>query len=275
MDTEAEAVHVERAVSDRAAHESDPSPVSYAVAKVAKPSTPRLVAEQLIRFIRENGLHKGDRLPPTVRLAGMLGVSLATLREGLKELEAYGVVSARQGRGVFVESDRIELLVRPFPYANLYPLQPSEVMDLMDARRLIEVETARLAAGRSVPEQLEQMRTLLHLMRSGIDRPDDFIQYDVEFHMVIAESCGNVVYPKLLAAVRETFLAQQKMAVELPGAAARACRYHELVYQAMVDRDPQAAASAMAQHLEDIKVHLARALGISRMESPPAGKESA
>lgn len=275
MATDTEAMNEGRPATDEVVPANKPAAVSYTVAKVTKHSTPRLVAEQLVRFIRENGLQKGDRLPPTVRLASMLGVSLATLREGLKELEAYGVVSARQGRGVFVESDRIELLVRPFPYANLYPLQPSEVMDLMDARRLIEVETARLAAERAGPEQLAQMRSLLHLMRSGMDRPDDFIQYDVEFHMVIAESSGNVVYPRLLTAVRETFLAQQKMAVELPGAAARACRYHELVYQAMVDRDPRAAATAMAQHLDDIKVHLARALGISDTATRPAGEDGA
>ncbi|WP_324669399.1 FadR/GntR family transcriptional regulator [Geochorda subterranea] len=232
----------------------------YNMGKVTRHSTARLVAEALLRFIRDNHLQKGDRLPPTVRLAGMLGVSLATLREGLKELEAYGIVSAQQGRGVFVESDRLDLLVRPAPFANLYPLEPAEVMDLMEARRLIEVETARLAAERAGPAQLDRMQALLEMMRAGKERPDEFIQHDMEFHMVIAESSGNVVYPRLLTAVRETFLVQQRMAVELPGAADRACRYHDQVYQAMARRDGRNASRAMAEHLEDIKIHLARAL---------------
>lgn len=215
-----------------------------------------------MRFIRENRLQRGDRLPPTVRLARMLGVSLATLREALKELEAFGAVSARQGRGVFVESDRLELLVRPFPYASLYPLEPREVMDLMDARRLLEVETARLAAHRAGPEQVRQMQGLLERMRAEMEKPDAFIQHDMAFHLVIAESSGNVVYPRLLSAVRESFLAQQKMAVCLPGAAERACYYHELLCRAIAEHDPQRAGGAMAAHLDDIKVHLARALGL-------------
>lgn len=235
---------------------------AYSLARVTRHSTARLVAEEVLRFIRENHLKKGDRLPPTVRLADMLGVSLATLREGLKELEAYGIVTTRQGRGVFVASDRLDLLVRPAPYANLYPLEPAEVMDLMEARRLIEVETARLAAARAGRKQLERMRVLLEMMRARRDRPDEFIQHDMEFHMVIAESSGNGVYPRLLTAVRETFLVQQRMAVELPGAADRACQYHERLYHAMARRDEAEAARAMAEHLDDIKHHLARALQV-------------
>ena len=235
----------------------------YSLGPVTRHSAPRLVAEELVRFIRDNQLQKGDRLPPTVQLARMMGVSLATLREALKELEAFGVVSARQGRGVFVKSQRLDLLVRPFPYAGLYPLEPAEVMDLMDARRLIEVETARLAARRAGGGHLGRMQELLELMRAEMERPDEFIQHDVAFHMAIAESSGNQVYPRLLAAVRETFLAQQKMAVSLPGAAERACYYHERLWRAIRDGDPEEASRAMAAHLGDIKRHLARALGVS------------
>lgn len=235
---------------------------------MSKYSTSRLVAEELVRFIRENRLGKGERLPPTVKLAKMLGVSLASLREGLKELEAYGVVSSRQGRGVFVASDPAELLVRPNPYAKLYPLEPFEVLDLMDARGLIEMETARLAARRARPEHRAEMKALLNRMYASTDKPDEFIQHDVAFHMCIAESSENVVYPRLLTAVREIFLAQQKMAVELPGAAERACRYHELIYQAIANRDDAGAARLMGEHLADIKRNLARALGLEARTAP-------
>lgn len=232
------------------------------IAAVGKQSTPRLVGEQLARFIQEAGLQRGDRLPPTAQLARMLGVSVASLREGLKELEAYGVVSVRHGSGVFVEGPPGASLLQPVPYAALYPWGASEVLDLMEARRLIEVETARLAATRARPEQLDRMHELLGEMYGSLNRPVEFIHHDAAFHTVIAEGAQNVVYPKLLSAVREIFLAQQELAVQLPGAAERACEYHERIYRGLLERDPQAAARAMADHLTDVTENLVKALGL-------------
>jgi DNA-binding GntR family transcriptional regulator len=60
------------------------------------------------RYIEDNGLGPGDRLPPERELATLAGVSLVTARRALAELEAAGVLRREQGRGTFLREDRIE-----------------------------------------------------------------------------------------------------------------------------------------------------------------------
>ncbi|MHB8694880.1 MAG: GntR family transcriptional regulator [Solirubrobacteraceae bacterium] len=64
-------------------------------------------SERLRRFIVEEELSDGDRLPPESELAALLGVSRSTIREGLRELELHGRVERRHGRGTTVRVQRV------------------------------------------------------------------------------------------------------------------------------------------------------------------------
>lgn len=64
-------------------------------------------AERLRRYIAENALSDGDRLPPEADLATMFGVSRSTIREGLRELEVDGQVTRVHGRGTTVSAPRL------------------------------------------------------------------------------------------------------------------------------------------------------------------------
>src|SRR4051794_8168010 len=59
--------------------------------------------EQALRSWLLHGGHRaGDRLPPELELAGMIGVSRGTLRVALERLEGSGEIVRRQGSGTFV-----------------------------------------------------------------------------------------------------------------------------------------------------------------------------
>src|SRR5215217_3902502 len=76
-----------------------------AVMSVSPPQRPSLVddTEQSLRAWLATGSHRaGDRLPPELELAAMLGVSRGTLRTALDRLEETGEITRRQGSGTYV-----------------------------------------------------------------------------------------------------------------------------------------------------------------------------
>src|SRR5215211_1654588 len=59
--------------------------------------------ELALRAWLSTGTHRqGDRLPPELELAGILGVSRGTLRTALDRLEEAGEITRRQGSGTYV-----------------------------------------------------------------------------------------------------------------------------------------------------------------------------
>ena len=59
----------------------------------------RQVQEQLTAFIAAENLKTGDRLPSLREFTEALGVSRPSVREGLRALEALGLVEIRHGSG--------------------------------------------------------------------------------------------------------------------------------------------------------------------------------
>lgn len=95
-----------------------------------------LVASRMEQLIASERWHEGDRLPPERQLCGDFGVSRATLRQALGELEERGLITRHQGRGTFVTKPRVQL-----PIAGVFSIR-----DAMEARgmamttRVVRVE---------------------------------------------------------------------------------------------------------------------------------------
>jgi DNA-binding FadR family transcriptional regulator len=99
------------------------------------------VADQIAALIRKGHWLPGDRLPAEREIAQRLGVSRLTIREALIALEMSGMIGVKTGTGIYVMDSRTDTRPRivdknpgPSPY------------ELMDARRIIEGETAAIAA---------------------------------------------------------------------------------------------------------------------------------
>jgi GntR family transcriptional regulator len=97
--------------------------------------------------IRAGEWAPGDRLPPERELCGDLGVSRATLRQALAELEQRGLVSRHQGRGTFVTRPRVQAdLAGLFSYGEalrargLHPVTRVRSAAVVEAGRAIATE---------------------------------------------------------------------------------------------------------------------------------------
>ena len=120
---------------------------------------PPVAAELGVAYIRqliESGdFNAGDKLPPERELAELIGVSRPSVRAGLQSLATIGVVESRRGAGTFVTDGPPLLDINPLPlFAALHGIPEHE---LFEARRVLEIDLAGLAAVRATGEHRASM----------------------------------------------------------------------------------------------------------------------
>jgi GntR family transcriptional regulator, transcriptional repressor for pyruvate dehydrogenase complex len=218
------------------------------MAKALEGSTEQVVAH--VRQLIERGqLRPGDRLPAERDLATKIGVSRPTVRVGLYALAAMGVVKSRHGSGTYIPEGPPTLDSEPL--SLLAALHGFTREEMYEARRVLEVGAAGIAAERATPEQLATLADEVTNLFAALGDPLQFLVHDITFHRSVAAASGNPIIGALVEMVsalyyehrRET--AKQASGRDLKEAA----ELHRRIYQAIRARDPEAARNAMNEHL--------------------------
>jgi GntR family transcriptional repressor for pyruvate dehydrogenase complex len=214
------------------------------------------VAEQLKDMIMTGELRAGDRLPNVRELGESFGVSKATVSEALRMLGAMGLIETRQGIGTYVR-DRSEQMV--IEAIDLYvTLSAESVYKVYEFRRIIEPPLARLAAERIRAEHLADLDAILTRMQEGPQVNAEFLQADVEFHSAIFAATGNEIATTITQAIHQLTVETWVGVGAPPSVPEKICRAHLRILEALRDGDPDAAESAMQQHLEETVADLQR-----------------
>jgi GntR family transcriptional repressor for pyruvate dehydrogenase complex len=232
--------------------------------------TPRVyehIVAQIERAIFDGRLQQGDKLPAERQLVREFGASRVAVREALRALEHRGLVEVRQGSagGYFIREMDAGPVVRDFQ--TLFRLGRVSLAQLVEARALIEPESARLAAVRANEPDVKAVLAALDA-RAETGAPGRRRRsLDAEFHRLIAAAARNPVH----AAVTHALTALQSNVVggrpdltaEDDAAIVTA---HRAIYEAIVGHDPEAARAAMHAHIIDIEQRLGR-VGVERAAS--------
>jgi DNA-binding FadR family transcriptional regulator len=173
------------------------------------------LVEQLLAAVLDGHYPPGSMLPPELEIARMAGVSRLTVREAVKALKAKGVFRVEQGRGTFVNLpeewsplDSTLLAAR----ANQEGTRDF-LSSVLEARRLVELGTAELAAQRRTDEDLAAIGSALESMHEA-QRSSDvkaFVDADIRFHRAVMDAAGNPLIsvvrtypaPRLRGALRD------------------------------------------------------------------------
>lgn len=169
------------------------------------------VIEQLRRSVTCGEWPVGHRIPNETVLVDSLGVGRNTVREAVRALAHAGLLEVRQGDGTYVRATS-EVS------GALRRLCGAELRDVLEVRRGLEVEGARLAAANRTSDDVVELRTLLaqrdECQRDG--RPDDFARADAEFHLAVVRSSHNAMLTELYRGLMETITASVAATTETP-----------------------------------------------------------
>lgn len=247
---------------------SGPSPAN---GTQRRPGLPDQLVSRIIAAVASGELPPGSRLPPEEMLAGRYEVSRLTLREAVKVLRDKGVLRVQQGRGTFVNAPGEWSVLDPALLATRSALGGEAgqlATKLVEARRVVEVGVAELAASRRTPEDLDRMRTAIARMREAHRAGDvaEFSAADVAFHDALNQSADNPFLAALFQPIASLIYEVRIHTSSTAELQVVAIAGHEKILVAVESGDPAAAWSAASEHLAETHRVVDQVLGPAATE---------
>jgi GntR family transcriptional regulator, transcriptional repressor for pyruvate dehydrogenase complex len=210
------------------------------------------VVARIAGEIRSGRLAPGARLPTEQKLMQAMGVSRTVVREAVAALRAEGLVTTRQGSGAFVSADTSRVPFRIDP-DGLVSIQ--HVLDVMELRLAIEVESAALAAARATPQTVAAIASALRDMEAAISRGEGAVGEDFALHRAIAVASGNPRFAELLRYLGGYVIPRQSVRVSVDAPEQQRLylmgiqKEHARICETIAARRPADARKAMRMHL--------------------------
>ncbi len=208
------------------------------------------IAESLRASILRGRLQPGDALPSERDLAEKYAANRSTVREAVRQLEAWGLVSVRHGGATRVReyllSAGIDLVPHLFEAAGV--VDKDVLRDLHECRAMILGWAAEQAAVRADPASVARLESLVRDMRSASEKPSRLQELDYDFFQALVDITGNRVLGLFANVVRDVYLAGRERFVSMYTPEAFDIGHHERLVAALRSRDPAAAAAAMRAH---------------------------
>ena len=189
----------------------------------------------------------------------MMGVSRPSLREALRALSVMKVVENRQGSGTYITSLQPELFVNHLDF--IFTVNDATFIELFEVRKIVEVGLVALAAKAINDEQLARLEECLKRSTSSVDQPEIFLQTDLELHSIIIEAARNRTLELFMKSINQINIASRRRTNELPEVRLRTIQDHQAIVAALKAHSPEAAATAMRDHLAHVEEALKTAGG--------------
>ncbi|MCB0084655.1 MAG: FadR family transcriptional regulator [Caldilineaceae bacterium] len=222
---------------------------SYKLTPIHRASIKDLALEQLKQYIVASDLTPGQRLPSERELAEQLGVGRNSVREALKVLEAVGVVTSRIGEGTFITAQTGASFGRMLGFG--LAAWGGSIMEILEARQMIEVEAARTAAAKADDDDLAQLEAELLQMEAVQEFSPTYLKADMNFHRLIGQATHNAIVAQIMADIID--LLEETLAEahtdELP-ITAEGTGSHRALFAAIQQRDATLVEQLMRQHLQ-------------------------
>ncbi|MDQ7037158.1 MAG: FadR/GntR family transcriptional regulator [Anaerolineae bacterium] len=216
------------------------------------------IVEQLVENIQNGSLKPNDKLPSERQLIEMLGVGRSSVREALQGLVMMGLVEIRPGQGTFVKHNLytyIPDLTKPDLSTNL---QREMRLQLIEARRMIEVDIAFQAASNASDEQIEHWHSTFDDYIRYIDDFSDprYLAAHSDFHLLLADMTQNpfcvMLVRTLLQAIPQTLREREftfPKELNLQQLREAQVEIHRAILEAVANRNSPAAQEAMESHM--------------------------
>ncbi|WP_307371783.1 FadR/GntR family transcriptional regulator [Microbacterium sp. W4I4] len=214
------------------------------------------VVEGLLDEIIAGRLVAGEQLPPEGDLAAQFGVSRLTMREGVKLLQAQGVIvqvpGSRHRIAPTEEWTGLEAVVR---HARSAGARERSSLEMLEMRVMFETGAAELAASRRTDSDLAELEILVGRMQDAHAVTDvaAFVAADLAFHDVIFRVADNRI---LVASMRPLTTMLQETRSETSDVAdirEHAIAEHLTVLAALRTGSAEASREAMVSHMRQTR----------------------
>jgi GntR family transcriptional regulator, transcriptional repressor for pyruvate dehydrogenase complex len=219
--------------------------------RASRPNLVKRLSDELRRAIVAGDIKVGDKLPSEARLTELHAVSRTVVREAIAALRSDGLVEAHQGAGVFVISSQE---AQQAPFLEFDAARISSIIEVLELRAAVEMESAALAAVRRSPAQEEAILEACDDIDKLIANGKPTTTADFALHLAIADATNNPRFREFLEMMGRKVIPRSSLR---DGDAERASALyleqiqaeHRRIADAISLRDSDAARDAMRTHL--------------------------
>ena len=234
------------------------------VSPIRRTSLSDKIIEQIINLISRKVLKPGQRLPSEKELCKRFGVGRTSIREALRSLAVMGILDGRVGEGTFVSKNNQRYFERNLQWGLL--LDRKKVEDLIEIRLMLETQTAFSAAQKVSQTNLQSMQETILGMKMYVDRPSQYLKFDLKFHLLVAEATQNSILYNLVTMTRSYLQEWIMESLDDPSTAKAQIRAessiqeHQKILEAITIHKAEKARKAMKDHIlsssKDLHYHI-------------------
>ena len=153
-----------------------------------------VVANGIIQSIVEETLRPGDRIPTEPELAERYHVGRNSVREAIKQLQAFGILNIRRADGTYVAEGSSQKMLNPLLYSLI--LQNRDWADFVQLREVIEIGVLHVAMEDpgihaivpGLSDCVTAMQKAAELSPPDVER---ILEQDLAFHLAVTDATHN------------------------------------------------------------------------------------
>lgn len=218
--------------------------------RIERVNATALVVNSVKAAIQRGELKIGDKLPREYDMAQELGVGRSSLREGIKILNAYGIVESRQGEGTYIVDNRAKNF---FEFMGFLP-SGENMINFLELRRVIEVGNIVAIYNKLTEKDFDALERLVQKLCDS-KFLEDYVEADKEFHNYLLSFSENpmlIQVNNMITAMRGELLNRLFQREDILRDARIA---HREILEALKKRDRTACVSAVLNHIDTTVVH--------------------
>jgi GntR family transcriptional repressor for pyruvate dehydrogenase complex len=210
--------------------------------------------DKIIRQIRDliisGYLNAGDKLPSERKLSDKFGIGRTHIRNAIKKLEFFGILTTFPQRGVIVNG--ADMVAMEGLITNVMKIENPDFFSLVETRCFLEVFSVQHAALRRTAEDLEKMEKALYAFEDKVKKGLPAEHEDFVFHLKIAEASHNAVIKTLMLIVLPDILEVYRKEHVCAVGAKKSMLEHENILKAIKEQNVEVASKYMQDHLDDV-----------------------
>lgn len=201
------------------------------------------VYDYLADGINSGRWRTGDKLPSEAELCLELNASRSTVRSAIERLNGLGLVQSFQGKGTFVSN----AVPREHAEAMLHINRASR-LDVFEFRKIIESQSAALAAMRATSADVAEMEKYILGMAEG-ETQQEIADQDMRFHQLIARCSGNMIIQGVFEVMYPTYA--EMFMTNVAHMHKHGVNQHRHILLAIQSRNMEEARHSMLEHIDD------------------------
>lgn len=224
---------------------AEPNGRMNALRPVSRPRLYKQLVQRLLAYVSDEGMSPGQRLPTERDLAAQLGVSRASVAQAVVALEVQGILSVRQGDGIY-------LLRQADPGQSVQELvkRRQRLPDILEAREAIEAKITALAAQRRTDKDMAAIDAALDKMAAEVAAGEHGYDGDMTFHAAVTAAAHNPILSAMMELLAGAIEETRRESLSQPGRPQQSLASHHDIAQAIRSGDPTSASQAAQQHID-------------------------